>query len=227
MKRPGLHRWRLVVAVGVALGATALLSGPVATWLQARDREAAPPGRSAEPDGAWRAVYLVAGARAQGRRIDALEAWVATGGAPPPLVLIGNDPQKSFYSRAHGRNLTRTEWAVEKLAASPVLGAVPREIVPGRFDGTDAEMEALGAYLAERHELRRLALVTCRFHGRRVLRRFAAHAPEGVAAGLVPGTPHREDRLPWIVTGELLKLARDRAGLSRAPLLSRPGGEDL
>ncbi len=220
MRGRGVCHWRLIVAALAAVGITALLSGPLATWLQAREHVVVPATRQVEGGGPWSAVYLVAGARAQARRIAALEAWFAAGGRAP-LVLIGNDSQKSYYSRPHGRNLTRTEWALEKLAGTVALGTMRREVVPGRFFGTDAEMEALGAYLAARPELRRVALVTCRFHGRRALRRFAAHVPPGVEGGLIPGTPHREDRLPWVVAAELLKLARDRVGLSQAAFLSR------
>ncbi len=212
------HRRTRMIGIAALLVAVlaGLLSGPVAVWLQARTQWAA-------PGDDWCAVYLVAGARAQDRRIAALEAWLATRAQalPLPPVLVGNDAGESFWSRSHQRNLTRAEWAVEKLTRPDAPVALDVRVVPGQFFSTDAEMQALAVYLEQHPETTRLALVTSRFHGRRVLQRFAAHAPAGSHAALVPGVPFRENRLPWVVAVELLKLLRDRLGLSGLPLLTR------
>lgn len=216
--RRATSRRRAGTTALVLLAALALLCGPAADRLQMRERLADP----AQP---WDAVYLVCGARAQQRRIRALTAWVAR--APsPPAILVGNDPQKSFWSREHQRNLTRTEWGIEELeewkrtqygedAGSPVI-----RVVPGEFSNTDGEMQALADYLRVSPH-RRVALVTCRFHARRVMERVEKHAPGNIAFAIVPGAPNWENRAPWIVAAEYLKLLRDSLGHSQTPLLTR------
>ena len=211
---------RLVGITALAgLAILALLCGPAADRLQMR-------GRLADPTQPWDAVYLVCGARAQQRRLRALTAWVAR--APlSTVILVGNDPQPSLWSREHQRNLTRTEWGVEALevwkraqygedAGKPVI-----HVVPGVFSNTDGEMQALADYLRG-SPYQRVALVTSRFHARRVLERLEAHAPDNIEFAIVQGTPYWENRAPWIVAGEYLKRLRDRLGQSQTPLLTRP-----
>jgi len=212
-------RRRLAGTAAVALvAALALLCGPAADWLQMRDCQA-------DPTQSWDAVYLVCGARAQQRRIRALTAWVAH--APsPPVILVGQDPQQSFWSRKHQRNLTRTEWGIEAMqewkraqygedAVKPVI-----QVVPGAFSNTDGEMQALSTFLRGTPH-RRVALVTCRFHARRVMERLEKHSPGNIEFAIVPGTPYWENRAPWIVAAEYLKLLRDTLGHSQTPLLTR------
>jgi len=213
------RRW-----IGWAFAAGTLLYGilgPAANRLQSH-------ADWADPGQVWDAVYLVAGARAQDRRIAALGNWAARCPAAAGwVVLVGNDPQPGRWCRLHQTNHTCVAWAVEKLAALPVIRAHRRDdakltVVPGSFTGTDGEMAALAAYLRQHPELTRVALVTSRFHARRLLRRARQHAAElPVDFGIVPGLPYWENRAPWIVLGEYAKLLRDRFGLARAPLLSR------
>ena len=214
------HHRRLIKAAAILLLlALALLGGPAANWLQMRHRLADP----AQP---WDAVYLVCGARAQQRRIRALTEWLALTPSAPPIILVGNDPQKSFWSRDHQRNLTRTEWGVNALeqwhrARYAALDAPPAiQVVPGAFSNTDGEMQALADFL-RRHPYRRVALVTSRFHARRALARLETHAPEILEIAVIPGAPNWENRAPWIVAAEYLKLLRDTLGHAQTPLLSR------
>ncbi len=210
-----------VAALLAGLLTLGLLSGPAAVFLQAH-------GRAAAPDGSWDAVYLVCGARAQHRRITAMTRWLDAQAVMPSLILVGNDPHRSFWSRAHQRNLTRTEWGIAAIEAwrhtRLQAGRPVPEVrgVPGVFSNTDGEMRALAAALGATPDIRRIALVTCRFHVRRALWRFAARVPGGITAAAVPGTVHWEDHTPWIVATEYLKMLRDAAGFSQNPLLSRP-----
>ncbi len=93
-------------------------------------------------------------------------------------------------------------------------------IVPGTFTNTDGEMAALATYLHEHPEIGSIALVTSRFHARRSLQRFRTHVGTQIAVGLIPGVKYWENRAPWIVLGELLKMLRDRLHLSQ--ILTRP-----
>jgi len=235
MAPQGRYRRRLIAA-GLLL---VMVIGPAAGWLQS-------PRDCADAQMAWDAVYLVAGARAQDRRIGTLTNWVVE--IPPvrrPVILIGSDPQISYWCSRHQTNHTRTAWAVEKLCDAlrggeggglqqrapedVVLEADARMIVvPGQFSGTDGEMEALSEFLAVHPEMTRIALVTSRFHSRRAMQRARCHAPSRVFA-VVPAPPHWEDRAPWIVAGEYAKLLRDALGLARAPGLARAAiaGSDL
>jgi len=225
--RRRLFRRRLIGSGIMMLAALVLLGGPAADWLQMRHRQA-------DPAAAWDAVYLVCGARAQQRRIHALTGWTSRA-TTPPVILVGNDPQQSLWSRTHQRNLTRTEWGVETLkewkhaqygedADKPAI-----RVVPGSFSNTDGEMRALADYLRG-GQYRRVALVTSRFHARRVLERLEAYAPDSLTFAIVPGIPYWENRAPWIVAAEYLKLLRDTLGHSHTPLLTRPapaGGASL
>lgn len=190
-----------------------VLCGPAATWLQSREAWAVPMRD-------WGAVYLVCGARAQDRRIQALLAWLPSynaADAPSPVILIGNDPQKSLWCHSHQTNHTRTAWAVEKLASTVTL---PLAVIPGSFHNTDGEMQALAAYLQQHTNITSVAMVTSRFHARRLLQRYHTHIGDHPPAGIVPGLPRWQNRAPWIVALEYLKLLRDRLGLTH--LISRP-----
>ncbi|NQT92727.1 MAG: glycosyltransferase, partial [Lentisphaerae bacterium] len=95
------------------------------------------------------------------------------------------------------------------------------EIVPGKFNGTDGEMDALAGYLRSNTAIQKVALVTSPYHLRRVANRFRLYAPSETDLVLVPGRARWSDRMPWLVLGELGKMGRDAGGLSRAPFLSR------
>jgi len=97
------------------------------------------------------------------------------------------------------------------------------QIVPGVFNGTDGEMEALAEYLELDTGIRSVALVTSPFHIRRVLDRFGVYSDREIEVRVVSAAAAWKDRAPWIVLGEMLKMARDRMGLSRTPGLSRGG----
>lgn len=210
------RHWILAVAL---LAAIALLCGPAADYLQMKDRQANP----AQP---WDAVYLVCGARAQPRRIHALTQWVAQTPAAP-VILVGNDNQKSFWSQTFQRNLTRAEWSIEDLKQwrsaqyGPLATRPDICLVPGTFSNTDGEMQALARALHDTPSYQRIAIVTSRYHARRALRRLEAYAPPGRILSIIPGVPYRENRFPWIVVTEYLKLLRDTLGQSQTPLLSR------
>jgi hypothetical protein len=209
------------ITVASALAALALLSGPAADALHAKRR-------AADPAQSWDAVYLVCGARAQQRRLRALTRWMEHSPHPPPLILVGNDSQQSLWSSPHQRNLTRAEWGVTALQEwiahrdGQGTNAPQVRLVPGTFSNTDGEMQALAEALRLAPELRRIAIVTCRFHTRRALRRLDARTPPGLVIAAVPGPVSWEDRAPWIVAGEYVKLLRDALGYAQAPFLSRP-----
>lgn len=197
-----------------------LLAGPAADTLQAK-RHTASPAQS------WDAVYLVCGARAQPRRLHTLTQWMEHTPPPAPLILVGNDDQISLWSRPQQRNLTRAEWgilALEDWRSNHINSyhvAPEIRLVPGAFDNTDGEMQALADTLRHSPEIRRIAIVTSRFHARRALCRLRTYAPPGLTIAVVPGRPHWEDRAPWIVAGEYLKLLRDALGYTRTPFITR------
>jgi uncharacterized SAM-binding protein YcdF (DUF218 family) len=208
-----MPRIRVPVTILLAAGVLALLMGPAATWLQGRAFRL-PEGM--RPD----TVYVLAG----GARRAAAAAEL---GYVPRRVLTGNDAARSRWSSPHQRNLTAAEWTVEALRAAFASADPPPEIriVPGRIWNTDAEMQALAAYCAAYPEIRALVLVTSPFHVRRTMACHRRHTrlPAYAAA---PRADWR-DRLPWVVLLELAKLARDRLGLTHAPLLSRPPSTPL
>ena len=204
-----LRRWVPVAILGLL---PLVLMGPAATWLQCRDLwldAGATPGT----------VYMAAGASDQARRIQA----VAELGAVPRRVLIGNDSMKNRWSREHQRNLSTCEWAVRGL--QEIFADVeepPRiEVVPGTIHNTDDEMRALALYLKAHSDSNAIVLVTSPFHVRRLVDRFRRYNGE-INVSVMPAKPDWRDRAPWIIVAELLKLARDRLGLTHAPLLSRP-----
>ena len=207
-----------------------VLAWPVETWLEYREKQA-------QRDGSPDAIYLVAGSIDQDRRIEALMNFYSnlvsnagSASAPahhssiaPMLVLVGNDRLKSRWSSEDQANLTRAEWGV-KIIRGRIQNSVfsnQLEIVPGKFGGTDGEMEALGNYLWNHRELKRLVVVTSPFHVRRTLNRLAIYQPPAVDVGVVTSKAKWTDYAPWTVLGELFKMGRDLLGLSRVPWLSR------
>jgi uncharacterized SAM-binding protein YcdF (DUF218 family) len=201
--------------------AVALLSGPLASWMRYAERR---PPRGLRPD----AIYLAAGGSEQSRRVAAATSYArrAWDGAPPigALILTANDPSKSRWSRADQRNLSTVEWTVHKLQEewrAAAGGVAPVAVVPGRPRGTDEEMAALADWFRAHSGIRAVVLVTSPFHVRRCVGRLEAHAPAGIRVYAVAPPPTWRDRRPWTVAAELLKMARDGMGLSRAPLLTR------
>ena len=210
---------RLLVAGASVAASCIVLSWPAATWLQCRSLHVS---SAQEVD----AVYLVAGAKGQRRRVEALLDFAA--GGRDWVVLIANDTVIGRWSRAQQRNLTMAQWAEAILRRE--LPARDRErgtetiepiIVPGMFSGTDREMELLSVFLRTRPEIHAVALVTCSFHARRAVARLRRHAGGGLEVSVVPVPQAAVDRLPWVVLGELAKLARDALGWSRVQWLSR------
>ncbi len=109
---------------------------------------------------------------------------------------------------------------------SPLQSSAPRpptSVVPGNFHNTDGEMAALAAYLKAHPEIHSIALATSRFHSRRLLQRYQKHTGNHPNVGIIPGIAHWENRAPWIVLGEYLKMLRDRLGLTSH--LTRSGRE--
>ncbi len=213
----GRRRHRVVLALGAVV--VALLSGPIADWLQGR--EFAPPAH-AVPD----AVYLVAGQRAQGSRIRALMDYLRRCDPAKAhrtlAVLIGNDPTRGRWSAADQRNLTIGEWALRTVQQGMGREAGTNVVlVPGRSWGTDAEMRRLAEFLAARPEIQSLTLVTSAYHVRRSVTRLRQHTAGQVRVWAVGASEGGRSRAPWTVLGELFKLARDQAGWADAPWISR------
>ena len=212
MKHTGtMQRVVLPVLIG-SLCVIGLLIGPAATSLQLRTQWT-------REDATIDAIYLVCGARAQSRRLHALHEWLHTNHPERMTIWIGNDTQNSLWSRRHERNLTRAE-----LAHQYCLDHFPQHqatILPGAFTNTDGEMAALARMLINTPEMETIALVTCAFHARRSVRRLHAHLPFFRQLVIIPVTPHWENRAPWIVLAEWLKIVRDELHLSQHPWLSR------
>ena len=207
------HKYRNRIAIlfsSILLG-MGILSGPMATRLQMQSHWAP---ATTHVD----IVYLVCGARAQQRRLQALDAWLTQAAIPSTSIWIGNDTQNSFWSRAHQRNLTRAEWAYKYTQKH--FPDYQTTIVPGSFSNTDSEMIAL-AHALQETDAKNIALVTCGFHARRTLQRFSKHAPESINAKVIPVMQHWENRAPWIVAAEWAKIIRDYLNLTHHPWLSR------
>lgn len=209
------HR-RHTVACAAAV-VLALICGPVAIWLQARAWHVDPTGR---PD----VLYVVAGARHQDLRVDAAASWLRRAGTAP-RVFVGNDRTRGGWSSTAQRNLTVGEWAAVKLRLRLEVTSGGRdiavEIVPGEFDGTDAEMRALASFVRRDSAVGQVAIVTSAFHARRTLTALRRHLDGACGVAVITVAPRFEDYMPWVVIGEAAKLARDCAGLADAPLLSR------
>ena len=223
-----------IFAVLMGLVFAFILMWPVATWLQYRELWIA---NEMTPD----AVYLVAGSPEQDRRINGIVLFLRDkesslrlkngdekGQTNTPLqILIGNDNLTSRWSSEEQRNLKKAEWAMKKLEEkTPVQqlqkdGQVILKIVPGQFNNTDGEMIALGAFLKEQPKIRTLALATSLYHLRRAVWRLREHLDRDIVIVAVKEPPAWHDRLPWVVAGEICKMARDAMGLSHARFVSR------
>jgi len=216
----GRLRKAVVYVVGLAV-VCGLLAGPCGTLLQVRGLRVGASGRAVD------AVYLVAGANAQDRRVGGLVEWLklqdqeGRSAAGDPLILIGNDTQISRWSRAHQRNLCMTEWAIEKLYDGRGTTNLPLAVVPGIFHGTDGEMTALSAFLAGQTHIQHVALLSSPYHLRRCVNRLRSHLTRDVTLSVIPIAGSACDRYPWVVVVEWLKMLRDWAGLSRGPMMSR------
>lgn len=216
-----------------------IICGPAASWLQTKKAWA-------DPDKQWDAVYLVCGARAQNNRLKALDTWWQQHQAASAhnlenipsranipkntLILIGSDDQQGLWCRKHQTNHSVTEWASNKISGkcsnkrSPKLSInIQPTIVPGVFSNTDGEMQALVRFLKANSEIQSLALVTSRYHARRAFIRLMTHldSNEQITIGIVPGIKNINNRNPFVVILEYLKIFRDKLGLSHTPIISR------
>lgn len=230
-------RWLIGFALFVAV--IVFLVWPVGTWLQHRSVWLMQMNQET-PD----AMYLVAGARDQVRRIDALLNFVHVAGLSRPdkpdtvfpAILIGNDPHNSLWSREDQRNLETSEWSRKRIqrglqatGGKRPLGSVgdwPVEIVPGEFSGTDGEMEALVTYLRNRSSIQSIALVTSPYHVRRAVWRLKKHLDNDIEVYAISAEAKLGDRMPWVTLSELAKMVRDCLGLSRVSLMSRGSVDD-
>ena len=213
-------KWLVGFAVLVAI--VVVLIWPIGTWLQYEDVWLE------EGNDVEGVVYLVAGARDQNRRIDAvIERLVSV---PEPaasannngtMVLIGNDISNHVWSNEAQMEVTRTERAVERLGKICDDRAIEIMVVPGLHNGTDAEMRILAEYLTARSVVQDVILVTSPFHVRRVVWRFRKHADSDVTVSAIVAGAKWTDRAPWVVIGEMAKMARDCLGLSGVRFLSR------
>ncbi|MFC1499064.1 glycosyltransferase [Verrucomicrobiota bacterium] len=206
---------RLIV-FGAVTAVIIVLIWPTGTWLQGRELHLK---EGVVPD----AVYLVAGSGEQDRRIDAVVNLVSSLKSPVLniKILVGNDTLKGGWSSEHQRNLTMAERAVVKLKTLGHIEGEDIEIVPGKFWGTDGEMQALAEYLKTHREIRDLTVVTSPFHIRRAVWRLKTYLSDSVSVFAAAPISSLYDRMPWRVLGELAKMSRDVSGLSDAPFLSR------
>lgn len=189
--------WRVacVVLVVPAL-AVAILSGPVATWLQCHDRR---PGVQAVE-----VVYLVAGSGDQARRVHGLVAYLNEAEIPS-RVLVHSDPLKGGWSRKEQRNLSVGEWAVETIMTQ---ARVPCEVLAGDYASTREEMRALASWAGERG-VTSVGLATSPYHARRCVVRLTETAVDDLTVLVLPVETAWRGRYPWTVVSELLKI---RAG---------------
>ena len=218
----GRGRRVLLCGVVVVVTGTIVLAWPAATWLQGRELWA----RGGEP---LDAVYLVAGARDQDRRISGLVQFCKArevAGKPLPVILLANDLEVRYEIRGayDGRHLVE----LARIKIPPLLGgvlesdAIPdMHTVPGIFYGTDGEMTALAQYLSARPAIDRIAVTTSPYHVRRVVVRLRKHSGGTVDVRVIRLRPGWGDRHPLLVLSELLKMGRDALGLSDAPVISR------
>jgi len=204
---------KLLYSVAVISVLAVVLVWPAATWLECRERK-----YDAEnlPD----AVYLVAGAKDQNRRIERLVdlyiSLLMRTNSQIPIILVGNDRLKGRWSSVAQTNLTAGEWAIKHIdeKLQPMIKAEKHklrfEIVPGVISGTDSEMKVLAQYLGEHAGLRELVVVTSPFHVRRTVERLNRYlvCPVGIHAATARNKWN--DRAPWTVLSELFKMIRDR-----------------
>ena len=221
MKRDRTRRLLIAGAVLITVG-TIILMWPAATWLQGRELWVDP---AADTD----ALYLVAGARDQDRRISGLIQYCKSremAGENLPVILTGNDREVRYDVPELYQGRLLVDLAHVKIPAllGCVLenGSVPAiRTVPGTFYGTDGEMAALARYLGDHPELRHLILTTSPYHVRRAVLRLQAHTPDNLRVSVIRLRPGWGDRNPVLVLSELVKIVRDSLGLSQAPLVSR------
>lgn len=201
-----------VLAVLACIGA--LLHWPVAAWLQARECWVA-------DDARVDAVYILAGnsgsARARG-----VAAWLQ-GGGRAGRILLSHDDAKGSWSRRDQRNLTMGEWALRRTneALAEAGQDVPVEVVELDMGGTDAEVDSVARLVEARSDIQRVALATSRFHIRRTRRRAELYFESPPC--MIPAAKRWNDRAPWVVGVELLKMVRDRLELTRVVRRHRPG----
>ena len=247
--RRHMSRRKLLVICGLVAAVFVLLSWPAATWLQCRGLWVGEdPFRGAvylvggERDQYRRIAALVSFVREADRRSTPRPAGkrnadpaaslldAATEGTPgsacgPMVIWIGNDRSKGRWSKDEQCNLTVGQWAVKRVEAELQAGGISGGFsiikVPGRFNGTDGEMEALASYWRSRADVGSVALVTSPFHARRAVWRLRRYAGEAAVIRVVCARAIFRDRAPWVVLAELVKMGRDRLGWSRVPLLSR------
>lgn len=211
------RRWRgVTIALAIVV---AISSWPIPLWLQHRNRWL---DDQQLPD----ALYLVAGARDQNRRLAAIAQWcdrtrrLRRPRAPLPL-LIGNDSEPGPYSAADRATLSMAQWAVRK-AQQELTHCVRPVRLDGSPRGTDGEMEILADHLRRRPDLDHIGLATSAYHIRRTLWRLRHYASRhDLRLSALPIGRVTEDYTPWTALGELAKMGRDALGLSRHQLMSR------
>ncbi len=201
---------RRVVSISVALVALVclgvILGWPVAEWLEARECWLA-------ADARVDAVYVLAG-RPSLVRSKGVVAWLQ-GGGHTARVLVAADPMKGGWSRADQRNLTMGEWALRQLSESLAETGLDIEVEVIELDmgGTDAEIASLARLVNQREDIRSVGLATSRFHIRRTRKCAREHFDE--VPDMIPAVETWRDRSPWVVGIEVLKMLRDRMGLTR------------
>ncbi|MBL7078015.1 MAG: hypothetical protein ISS31_11160 [Kiritimatiellae bacterium] len=200
------HLRTFALSAVALLAIAAFLSWPVAGWLEARECWA--PG-----DARVDAVYILAG-NSDGARGRGVVAWLQ-GGGKTERILLPHDSMKGPWSRRDQRNLTMGEWALRRLTEALAEAGldVPVEVVAADMGGTDAEVASVVRLVADRSDLGTVALATSRFHVRRTHQRAKKHFDD--VPVMIPGVEKWYDRAPWVVGIELLKMLRDRLGLTR------------
>lgn len=219
--------WLLTVLAGIVL----LVLGycVMIRWIQRRSSWI-------YPETKVDAVYIVGSSVDAARRVDAALAWGRTCPQRPLAVLVAEDPNGGCCVNHADEPVPVCDWQLDRLrrgggdfGISTAEGDGPGnrgvwiDVVPGYYYGTDGEMQALAKYLRLHRSLERVAIVTCRSHARRALKRARVHVQKSSAkiVGVIPAAPGRVDHSPRRVLSENLKLLRDCLGLTYAPLLHR------
>lgn len=184
----------------------------VAQWLQQRSAWVG-------PHVSLDAVYIVAGSKDRGRRVDAVVAWMQRSGSSSTMILIAEDPNGNPCLDEKGERTPAVRWQSERIASELPLAEIA--VVPGHYYGTDGEMEALAKFLESKPAIQFIAIATCRSHVRRALQRARTHVTTARVVGAIPAASARVDYTPRRVASETLKILRDSLGLTRAPFLHR------
>ncbi|MDP6526160.1 MAG: hypothetical protein QGH42_04305 [Kiritimatiellia bacterium] len=196
--------WHFVVLA--LLLVVLVLAGPAATWLQARQSWC-------DKGDAVDVLYVMDGADIA-LRVGGIVSWIMAGGSVR-VILIPRSDMQGAWSLDDGRRLTVTEWTKKMLrdqfraaGTSSEDEGVDVRVVSVRLDGTRAELASLD-WGSVKDVGSIVAVATARHHIRRALYHTRHRLSPVRRLVAIPASPSWKDRAPWVVTVELLKLARD------------------